>query len=122
MKRKYYVLILSILLVGIIAICVFVGRDKSEETVNPQGETEQKQQVDHDDEGIMEDQVFEESDPTEENKDAEGNNTFQNSPNSDKKNPTQDVQDGTGEESSKGDSETEQPENSSMELPRVPLN
>ena len=122
MKRKYYVLILSILLVAIIAICVFVGRDKSEETVNPQGETEQKQQVDHDDEGIMEDQVFEEDDSTEKNEETEKNNTFQNPSDSDEKNPTQDVQDGSGEEVPEEDTETEEPEESSLELPRVPLN
>ena len=124
MKRKHNVLMLAILLIMIIAICLFVGRDKPKEIVSPKGETEQKEQVDNndDDDGIMEDQVFEEDDLTEENKESEENDLSKIPSNSGDKDQTQDVQEGYGEEDSGGDSKTEQPENDSVELPRVPLN
>lgn len=122
MKRKHYVLISAILLIMIIAICIFVGRDKLEEIVPPKGESEQNEQVDNNDEGIMEDQVFEDEDSAEKNKESEENNLSEIPLDSGEKEPTRDVQDGSGEESSEGDSETEQPENGSVELPRVPLN
>ncbi len=120
MKQKYYVLILAILLIVFIAIGIFVGRNKPEETANPKGQTEQNEQVD--DEGIMEDEVFEEDDSTEENKESQENIPSEIPSDSGEKDPTQDAQDGSGEESSEGDSGTEQPEDGSVELPRVPLN
>jgi len=121
MKRKYYVLILSIFLTLIIAICVFVGRDKQNETLGSKGETKQNEQVDYDDEDekIMEDQVFEEDDLTEENKEVEQNNSSKISSASDEKDPTQD---GTNEETSEKNPETGKAKGDSVELPRVPLN
>ena len=124
MKPKHYVLLSVILFICLLATAIGIGISRKKQNVALKNDIEQTETDNN--EGIMEDEIFEENH-------AENNNTHNKEnttviPEDEENNIVENKQNGTEKESSDSEdkegsnNDSEPPKNDSVELPRVPLN